>query len=78
LQLDADCSGFIVNKPNAARSGPPPFSSLNWMPHRLDRELAEVTASLLLRHPKPEAARLIIIDELNSRLFERCLNLGRP
>jgi len=31
--------------------------------------------SLFLCHPKPEAARLVIVDELNSSLFERCLDL---
>jgi hypothetical protein len=32
------------------------------------------SSPLLLCHPKSEAARLVVIDELNSRLFERCLN----
>jgi len=31
--------------------------------------------SSLLRHSKPEATDLVIIDELNSALLERCLNL---
>jgi hypothetical protein len=30
--------------------------------------------SLLLCHPKAETARRVIIDELNSGLFERCLD----
>jgi hypothetical protein len=30
--------------------------------------------SFLFCHPKPETARLVLIDELNAGLFERCLN----
>jgi len=30
--------------------------------------------SFLLCHPQPETAHLVIIDELNSGLFERCLD----
>jgi hypothetical protein len=36
--------------------------------------LALLSLSLLLCHPKAEAAHLVIIDELNSGLLERCLN----
>jgi hypothetical protein len=30
--------------------------------------------SFLFCHPKPETARLVLINELNAGLFERCLN----
>jgi hypothetical protein len=30
--------------------------------------------SLFLFHPKPEAARVVLVDELNSSLLERGLN----
>jgi hypothetical protein len=37
-------------------------------------ELLRSSLSLLLCQPKSEAAHLVIIDELNPSLFERCLN----
>jgi hypothetical protein len=56
--------------------GPPPFSSMKG--RRTWRAVHELrlrsSPSLLLCHPKPETARLVILDELNSSLFKRCLD----
>jgi hypothetical protein len=43
-----------------------------WPTHRGSKQLSSL--SFLLCHPKPKAARLVIIDELNSGLLEGRLN----
>jgi hypothetical protein len=60
------CWVILVNEEDNELSGRPSASS--WLRSSL---------SLLLCQPKPETARLVIFDELNSSLFERCLDFDQ-
>jgi len=65
-------AGPANRPPTSQRAAPPPTAG----EHPSFREDQTVYRFLFSSSPsKPEATDLVIIDELNSALLERCLNL---
>ena len=65
---------LVVGRLNHCRGDLSPAATLAPSLGTIHELRTKSSLSLLLCHPKAEAARLVVIDELDSGLFERCLN----